>query len=688
MTMNCNNVHGAIKTLVFVFELLLFLLNGIQCQEDDDGPYQGKYLGKINSYHHQVSGEIYAVDEFTFLLTGFSYDGNGADTFFWAGAANRPGPQGFIVPDEYGKTNVLARYLNKDFTLTLPDGKKITEIKWFAIYDLSNQNTFGDVYIPEEFEPPLLQKAGSFVGRSHGVGSDSIEIVDSKTIRIPEFSYDGLGKDTFFWVGVGPLPSSKGKKVPDEYGYLDPIRAYNKETITLELPGDITIFNIAWLSVFDLETKENYGSILIPDGLNVPPSLIKVFPQKNSLPNCVQLHKDLQVSWEVFGPQITIQLAGQVTEDEYMAFGISGSTSKSEMLNSDVAITYIDGYRGFAIDYNITAFAPCLQVLGQYKGVCRDDLVGGIDSNQLHTAVRDNGINTITYRRTLISSDAGDKEYVTEGNTYIVWAIGRLDSNKEPAFHDFYPKRDVILEFGVKEPINTCFDFTRSDTTLREPWEKSEIFDRSVRTFKATVGPSGGKRGYQALTGQTSNGLSWYINGLLAPELWLRRGLTYAFKVYGGNNPHSAEWYHPLIISVDPHGGFDRLSDAAQKNIRVLAGVEFTRRGRPRPIAAGTLCAAKHPKGKDRRLDDDFPTFKKFNRSLEYSCEEGEPAILEITPNTTWPDIVYYNSFTHSNMGWKIHIVDQYTKSASANNSYVCSSILLIFTSIVIKFII
>lgn len=46
---------------------------------------------------------MYAVDEFTFLMSGFNYDGNGADTFFWAGASNRPGPQGFIVPDEYGK---------------------------------------------------------------------------------------------------------------------------------------------------------------------------------------------------------------------------------------------------------------------------------------------------------------------------------------------------------------------------------------------------------------------------------------------------------------------------------------------------------------------------------------------------------------------------------------------------------
>jgi len=83
---------------------LLFPLPFIAAEgEDEDGPYSGKYLGKLNSYHHQVSGDVYAVNEYTFLITGFNYDGNGADTFFWAGASNRPGPQGFIVPDEYGK---------------------------------------------------------------------------------------------------------------------------------------------------------------------------------------------------------------------------------------------------------------------------------------------------------------------------------------------------------------------------------------------------------------------------------------------------------------------------------------------------------------------------------------------------------------------------------------------------------
>lgn len=85
--------------------------------------------------------------------------------------------------------------------------------------------------------------------------------------------------------------------------------------------------------------------------------------------------------------------------------------------------------------------------------------------------------------------------------------------------------------------------------------------------------------------GQTSTGLAWYIEGQLVPELYLRRGLTYNFRIHGGNNPHSPNLYHPLIITNEPHGGYDKLSDVAKSKIRVLAGVEFTRRGQPRPTA-------------------------------------------------------------------------------------------------------
>lgn len=47
-----------------------------------------------------------------------------------------------------------------------------------------------------------------------------------------------------------------------------------------------------------------------------------------------------------------------IAEDAYMAFGLSAAENKSEMIGSDVAVAYTDGYLGYATDYNITAKAP------------------------------------------------------------------------------------------------------------------------------------------------------------------------------------------------------------------------------------------------------------------------------------------------------------------------------------------
>ena len=115
---------------------------------------------------------MYAVDDETMMLHNFVYDGNGKDTFFWAGSSNRPSSKGYIVPDKNGRTNVLGRqvrtmspillsapvlklpyftllsftvlslvcrYLNEDFILKLPSEKKIRDLKWFSVYDLSTQ---------------------------------------------------------------------------------------------------------------------------------------------------------------------------------------------------------------------------------------------------------------------------------------------------------------------------------------------------------------------------------------------------------------------------------------------------------------------------------------------------------------------------------------------------------------------
>jgi len=233
---------------------------------------------------------------------------------------------------------------------------------------------------------------------------------------------------------------------------------------------------------------------------------------------------------------------------------------------------------------------------------------------------------------------------------------------KEPSFHHTYTRQHTQIDFTSKEKVNTCFPFTSNRKETFTPWNINPIFNPTKRSFSARLGPAGGKRGYSGQTGLPSGSLAWYVEGFLAPVIYLRRGLTYTFKVEGGNNPRSAEFYHPFIITDEPVGGYYRMSEKQRSEIRVLAGVKFTRRHVPNPVDnVGRKCVWEHGPGGDRRRDDEFKTFSEFRNSLGLSCEEdSEPALLQVTPNITWPDVVYYNSYTTPYMGWKIHIVDNF----------------------------
>ena len=139
-----------------------------------------------------------------------------------------------------------------EITIVLPDHKKITDIKWFSVYDLTLHDAFGDIYIPEDFEPPGPQILTDIQGRSNGVEAAQVLVMDSKTLKLEDFSYDGRGgEDVSFWVGVGPQPSSKGHQVPDDMGYLTALRRYDHEDVYLTLPGELTVFDIRWFSIFD-----------------------------------------------------------------------------------------------------------------------------------------------------------------------------------------------------------------------------------------------------------------------------------------------------------------------------------------------------------------------------------------------------------------------------------------------------
>jgi hypothetical protein len=66
-----------------------------------------------------------------------------------------------------------------------------------------------------------------------------------------------------------------GSKCSASFPSVSKLRAYREEDVTIQLPSELTVFDIDWFAIFNVETAENFGSIIIPDDLNVPPSLIK-----------------------------------------------------------------------------------------------------------------------------------------------------------------------------------------------------------------------------------------------------------------------------------------------------------------------------------------------------------------------------------------------------------------------------
>lgn len=75
-----------------------------------------------------------------------------------------------------------------------------------------------------------------------------------------------------------------------------------------------------------------------------------------------------------------------------------------------------------------------------------------------------------------------------------------------------------MIHFNTSEPVNDCYSFTDSSTKSEvELWDRVQIFDKTLRVFNATLGPSGGKKGYLGITKHVSNNNAWYINGALAP---------------------------------------------------------------------------------------------------------------------------------------------------------------------------
>ncbi|KRF82821.1 LOW QUALITY PROTEIN: uncharacterized protein Dvir_GJ23679 [Drosophila virilis] len=712
---------------------LLAALSSLQHCCDAAYPYYGTKIGSLTRLHHGVSGDVYAVDSRTIFIKKFNYDGEAPAAYFYVGNTARPSNEGAArLRDERGGTAALTRrYRNKDITLSLPEGKTLRDVKWFSVWCDEFAVNFGDVAIPSTLDFPRPQKISALRG-VHGVSSDNIVIVDAQTLLVPNFSYDGEAPDAKFWVGRGQRPSAEGLRIPDENGKENPLRRYDRKTIVLTLPEDLTIFDIGHFGVWCEAFTVDFGHVRLPEGLNVPPSLKMLGISPQSKLNCEVLYDCLafEVRWAVAGESIVVQLVAKLEPNNYMSFGISPNKNISQMIGADAAVAWVDPEtgNGFAQDYFLEGKAQC----SGGRGACPDvKIQQNTNSIRLLNAAMVNGYSIVTYQRSLASTDSLDLPISVSDAESVVWAIGPLNDYKEVSFHTYYNKHLHQIEFG-RQPKWNCplpegakpgssSDEQEEEVTQisstggagyppagRPNIEPDEEFyenrpqalqrttpahapqrhqetavltqRRPVPTpkpvnsngawdipaiqchepedgvFYAQMGPTGGKHGYPAITGHVGWGISWYINGLLIPEIHVVRGKTYTFVVEGGNNPDIPAKYHPFYISDDPVGGYEHKREEEKKAVRIFAGVHRSRSGQVTPTGVGRLC--NWTPDVDGPPADDYQSFGAYQRTLTLKCDVGEPGVISWKPDRNTPDTVFYHCFTHRYLGWKIHVHD------------------------------
>ena len=118
---------------------------------------------------------------------------------------------------------------------------------------------------------------------------------------------------------------------------------------------------------------------------------------------------------------------------------------------------------------------------------------------------RKNGVTYIKYRRFLQTNEpVNDQAIPLDREVSVIAAIGPLNSRKEANSHthtgDEHTVDDIKIDFSSKnEHSCTSSLYDRKDEKTVKPWPPRTIIGENLITVR--IGPTGGKRGYTAITG-------------------------------------------------------------------------------------------------------------------------------------------------------------------------------------------
>ncbi|OQV16373.1 putative Protein Skeletor, isoforms B/C [Hypsibius exemplaris] len=452
------------------------------------------------------SGPITVQDSRRILLERVTYDGTGSDAYFWVDRSPEPTKSGFKVAPNQDETPPLplsrlprendTQYdallnLRRAFRPVTGSIQSLTvfELKSVAIYD----RNYGTVYGDAPFNGTALK----------GIIPPAL---DDLTVQRISNKAATLIRDLNYQIGmdndITALPCGGGSNGPR------PTFPRASSRIQLELANDMQSdgphFQQQLRSVADawnhLSEFTNHTELKPPTLTAAPSRLLR------NVWNCEILDDLFEVQWKVHGGSfVTFTLSAPLSAlpdraFSYMAFGISGSKARSEMIGADVTAGFLTPpSRVVLSDLILGGQAKCQRDNPKLDAVCPRSLLNGKQASKLFGGggLKDGKIS-FSFRRPVERQDILGKDIPLDGPTFVVWAIGPMNQSTElPEYHTAHTKKSVMLDFG-RTAFNNCTQHAATatpssvdNTSPFHPLNDLLLFEKNnIPSTSTTITPS------------------------------------------------------------------------------------------------------------------------------------------------------------------------------------------------------
>lgn len=114
-------------------------------------------------------------------------------------------------------------------------------------------------------------RLGPFENVFHGVFG-YVYVANEDTFRIRQFSYDGQGPQTFFYVSNDKIDEN-GVRLKDENGNTEELKAYNNADIMIKLEDGKKVSEFKYFYIYCVQATTSFGHVEIPANVEIPKAM-------------------------------------------------------------------------------------------------------------------------------------------------------------------------------------------------------------------------------------------------------------------------------------------------------------------------------------------------------------------------------------------------------------------------------